>query len=441
MNIASLDNLPPLTKQEALNILATPLNDLKLGSDYYKAVFHLAKYPCKETEEALLALLYKESFEQPIQIAQRKAIEILAHLDCRRAIPVIGNLLTSDDPYIVENSAWALNKLGCNEKVLHSYIGTLLTQPNQNRRILVQSLSGMLARSELSKIRDLFNSDPLSPGVKGACIAAIFRLTGESSEVSQLGKYLELPNQNDRQSAVQDIIDANASSLLGKVVSTPISPFFKLRAIDHLWSKKLDNNDNKELFNIIETTLIDDPNKLALVKSSNHQEDIDSCIKKLFNTDFNVGYIALKILLGKKLSNVFPHLINSWDKITKDYGAIYFLTILFRKIEGLDQSQTNLVIEFLFSCLSNDWPLFMKFRSSAIISLMKIDPSICKGHISQWLDVNLNPYWPCRYSTLMCMDELLGPLELYPFIGDLKNKFNDNNRFVSAKAKDIFYRL
>lgn len=240
---------------------------------------------------------------------------------------------------------------------------------------------------------------------------------------------------------MQDIIDANASSLLGKVVSTPISPFFKLRAIDHLWSKKLDNNDNKELFNIIETTLIDDPNKLALVKSSNHQEDIDSCIKKLFNTDFNVGYIALKILLGKKLSNVFPHLINSWDKITKDYGAIYFLTILFRKIEGLDQSQTNLVIEFLFSCLSNDWPLFMKFRSSAIISLMKIDPSICKGHISQWLDVNLNPYWPCRYSTLMCMDELLGPLELYPFIGDLKNKFNDNNRFVSAKAKDIFYRL
>ena len=51
MNIDSFDNLPQLSKNDALKILKTPIHQLSLASDYYKAVFHLAKYPSPETEK------------------------------------------------------------------------------------------------------------------------------------------------------------------------------------------------------------------------------------------------------------------------------------------------------------------------------------------------------------------------------------------------------
>ena len=57
MKRSPFDNLPALSKEEALEILSRPYCDLNLSSDYYKAAFHLAKYPGKDTEEALLALL------------------------------------------------------------------------------------------------------------------------------------------------------------------------------------------------------------------------------------------------------------------------------------------------------------------------------------------------------------------------------------------------
>ena len=112
MNVGPFDTLPPLSKKDALRILRTPLKDLKLSSDYYKAVFHLSKFPCPETEEALLELVKCDSFENPILLAKRKAIEVLGKMRCKKAIPFIGNNLHHQDPYIVENSAWALQEIG-----------------------------------------------------------------------------------------------------------------------------------------------------------------------------------------------------------------------------------------------------------------------------------------------------------------------------------------
>ena len=53
MNPSYFDTLPSLSKNDALEILKTPINRLKLTSDYYKAVFHLSKYPSSQTENAL----------------------------------------------------------------------------------------------------------------------------------------------------------------------------------------------------------------------------------------------------------------------------------------------------------------------------------------------------------------------------------------------------
>jgi len=139
----SFDNLPPLSKDEALNILAKPLDQLELSSDYYKAVFHLFNYPGADTEEALLELLECRSNEQCISIARRKAIEILARHRCFNAIPAIARYLESSDPYLVENAVWALKELKCNDQEIIASIVNLLDDPRQNKRLLIQSLSSL----------------------------------------------------------------------------------------------------------------------------------------------------------------------------------------------------------------------------------------------------------------------------------------------------------
>ena len=58
---------------------------LELSSDYYKAVFHLEKYPDVETEEVLINLIKINSDEQCILIAQRKAVDILGRISCLNA--------------------------------------------------------------------------------------------------------------------------------------------------------------------------------------------------------------------------------------------------------------------------------------------------------------------------------------------------------------------
>ena len=72
----------------------------------------------------------------------------------------------------------------------------------------------MGAISQLPKIKKLLDQNEISSGVRGAAIAAISRLTGKSNNLDILRSNLDLDNQNDRQSAVQDIIDAKAFKLI-----------------------------------------------------------------------------------------------------------------------------------------------------------------------------------------------------------------------------------
>ena len=145
MNARPFDNLPPLSKSDALRILKTPIKDLALSSDYYKAVFHLSKYYCSESEKALLDLVKSESKETSVLLAKRKAIEVLGRMKCKKAIPYIGKTLKSSDPFTVENSAWALQELGCNNIDFQNLIGSL-TLPitwEANKMLEISFLNGI----------------------------------------------------------------------------------------------------------------------------------------------------------------------------------------------------------------------------------------------------------------------------------------------------------
>ena len=178
------DNIHPgLTCAEAYKILLAESGDLDSQSDFYMAVSHLINFPGTETESALLRFLERPSSETSIRHAQRKAIEVVARLDSHQAIATIGTFLDSDDIYMVENAAWALAKLNCQDHNLHMKVISLLDDLTQNTRILIQALAKLSvvnAVPSLLKLRD----DP-RPSVQGAAIAALVQLNGQAAVPEQ----------------------------------------------------------------------------------------------------------------------------------------------------------------------------------------------------------------------------------------------------------------
>ena len=133
----AFDNIHPgLTQPDAIRMLLTPIDQLESQSDPYMAAAHLLNFPGQSTEQALLALVDDQDQSQPRRLARRKAVEVLGRLKCQDAIPAIGRCLNSDDPYLVENSAWALAELDCQVDDLHEIMISLLSRCDQNQRIL-----------------------------------------------------------------------------------------------------------------------------------------------------------------------------------------------------------------------------------------------------------------------------------------------------------------
>ncbi len=442
MKGSHFDNLPYLDKAEALKILSTPIEKLERSSDYYKAVFHLRKFPGAQTEKALLALLESSQGSQAVVIARRRAVESLADLGCINAIPAIGRCLLSDDPNLVENAAWALQELGCQDAELHKKIARLLQDPGQNRRVLIQSLARMGAVAEVSHIERFLRDSSSSSGVRGASIAAVAKLSGERNHIHQLKEFLSLPNQNDRQCAVQDVIDSGAIDLIPAVISTPVALSFRLRAIDALWPKEIDGRIETELLKKLDCLLWDKPNTLNLLNMYDKKQNPEFLINELFGTDFARAYLALSTLIELEANEIWTYLSLYLEKAKKDYGAIYFFLILFRSIDGWSDSALKEIELFIFAALSESWPHYMKFRPAAILTLLRINSNQCRIYISQWLDQGKTPFWAARYAALMSFEILVIRGEIDPLSAlELIRKSEDTHKLVRQKLKLISIKI
>ncbi|WP_320668256.1 HEAT repeat domain-containing protein [Prochlorococcus sp. MIT 1307] len=431
------DNLPILSKEEAFNILSKRTDELTRSSDYYKAAFHLFKYPGPDTQKVLLKLVESESEAHCVVIARRKAIEVLARHKCVSAIPAIGRCLKSPDPYLVENAAWALQELDCNDSGLIQLMADLLDDSKQNRRVLIQALGNLGAVSQLPRIELFLKGSCVSPGILGASIAAVKRLSGASNQVEELIKLLSLPNQNDRQCAVNDIIDFGDIQLLPYILKTPVAPSFRVRAVNLLWPKNIENTNGIDLLNTIDSLILDDPNYFDLPNNCEIFYDEELLVLELLNTDYKRSYLALKVLLQKDPNNLWPILSRHISRMKRDYGALYFLMILFRSLKGWNHLALIEIKEITLFCLGQNWPDFMKFKPAAILTLAKLFPSIAVKHTVSWLDASITPFWVSRYAALMAIQK-------YPVTGidqKIKDQIlisrNDSNRFIKLKAEEI----
>ena len=157
MQSNSFNNLPEINKIEAIKILRKPISEIKFLADYYKAVFHLASFPGEESEIALLDFIKYNYQKLEYQIAKRKAIEVLAIFDCKKAIPTIAEFLENDnnDEYLIETAIWSLDKLKCNDIDIINNICSILYKQFNNKRLVIQTLTNLGVRKEIDKIRSL----------------------------------------------------------------------------------------------------------------------------------------------------------------------------------------------------------------------------------------------------------------------------------------------
>ncbi len=431
------DTFPCLNKKEALELLSTPVRKLKISSDYYKAVFSLEKFPGEETENALLCLIELESDDPSIQIAKRKSIEILSRFKCKKAIPSISKCLKCVDPYVVENAVIALSDLDPENTEFHDSIITLLDKNNQNKRVLIQVLSKLNIRKSLPKIKSIVKDMSLSPSIRGAAIAAIAKLDNDKRLINELEKSLYSNNQNDRQSAIEDVINSGSFELLPSVAKSPVSPFFKLRAVNYLWPNQQKKINHTKLLSLLDTLIKDEPRDVNIIHKYDNKKNVTFLINEFYNTDFSKSYLALLTLSEFTQEELWPVLYNQLPHLRRDYGAIYFTIILFRIVPKWNEDKVSIIIDFLYSLLDSNWPDFMKFRPAAILTLIHLNSFRCLDFVPKWIDPQRTPYWACRYAALMGIQMMISQNKYNDLIKKLYLPIHDPHRFVNQKLNEV----
>ena len=427
---------PGLDQEESLRILSLPVAELESSSDRYMAVAQLLNFPGRQSEQALLGLLAEEDETQATQLAKRKAVEVLARLGCRDAIKSIGKCLISDDHYLVENAAWALHQLGCQDQGIINQMVALLADCRQNRRVLIQSLAGLRVVQALPEISALQDDD--RPGVRGAAIAAVVTLAGSRDRILSLGEQLFLPNQMDRQSAIQDVIDAGAQELLEEIMRTPVSPVFRMRAVRLLWPEAQPLCNGLSLLDTLDSLLLDSPESLQLVHSYGEKQENLFLINEFFGTDFSRCYLALQTLACEAGEHLWPLLEQRWlEEAHNDYGAHYFFIRLFAMVANWGPEKTK-VENHCEDAIFNRRPQFTKSRPAAILALLRLQPERLNALIPQLLDPVVESNWECRYASWMAVAQMITKgLSIGTQHVHLLIETNDPSTFVESKKRQV----
>ena len=431
----ALDNIhPELDQSSTINILLKDVNDVDSESDYYMAVSHLVNFPDSVSIQALMSFLEYSSPARSVLLAQRKAVEVLARLDAVEAEPAIASCLRSLDIYMIENAAWALAELNCQEPSVHSLMTELVQDTSQNQRVLIQSLAKLNVTLATPAIKNLLKSD--QPSVRGAAIAAMVRLSGERSNLQDLGEHLFDPNQMVRQCAVQDIIDSDASELLTDLLQAPISPSFRLRAIQSFINQKKNSELNQPYIAAIDQVLRDDPRKITVLHSFSETISAEILLQNLFHPDFSRCYLAMNSLLQCSPDKVWLHVKEIWNsKIHNDYGAHYFVIQLFGLMKGWSLDDKNLIRKLLLDAVFDLRPQFKKSPPAALLSLSRLFPGECGQIFQTWLSSSQTSSWICRYSALLAIESEQSLTGYSDQIRELA--LSDSEFLVRCKAQSI----
>ena len=392
---------PGLSQAEALATLRKPLEELEDVSDRYLAAAHLVNFPDGETVAALMTCAADAHPAQAQRIARRKAVESLARLGARQALPVIQACLNSEDTYLVENAVWALAELHAQPEAVADVLLQLLQDGRQNRRVVAQTVARLGIQEAVAPLEVLRQEEDQDPLLFTAATAALARLSGNKDGLAALEGHLLHPDVTVRRAVIQDLMDAQAFDALTAIAAAPVSPVFRLRGVRHLADQQHRHGIAQAgvLLSLVDQILLDDPAAITLVHRYDTTPSLDFLVQELYGTDFGRVYLAVSTLMSSTNADTLAALTRSFaDRGWNDYGAHYHMIKLFGWLG--DPQPLALVRE----ALANRRPQFQKSRPAAALTLARLDPqhagaaledAACEGS-----------FWELRYAALMGLEQL-----------------------------------
>ena len=404
-------NLFNLTEDQAIAILETPIKELEDPSEKYIAVSHLINFDSEKTIQALIRAIETSNVaEVDERIVRRKAIESLGRLKALSALPTIQSCLKDDDKYTVENAAWAIGEISGELKSwsstgveLQEAIASVLDRRDQIYRVIIQTLVKLDYKPSVDRIRR-FTSSADEP-TRSAAIAAVYRFTGDPTDIGQIVQLLQSQNVNSRRAAIQDLMDATYAPAIPDIVKCPVSVVFRLRGIRALAQAGVESGelDFATVMPSLDATIADHPRSLQLIHSYQKKPTLDELMSLLYETDFGICYLATQTLLNE-MPDVGPDDVPDALLATykaegyNDYGAHYHIIKILGWLK-YSPAYDLIVKEGLF----NPEPQFQKSRAAAAIALGEIGDVRAIPELKKVLETRI---WDLKYAALMALEKL-----------------------------------
>ena len=430
-------NLFNLTEDQAIVILETPIKELEDPSEKYIAVSHLINFDTEKTIQALIRAIETSNVaEVDERIVRRKAIESLGRLKAVSALATIQTCLKDDDKYTIENAVWAIGEISSESNgeikswtstgvELGEAIAAVLDRPDQIYRVIIQTLVKLDYKPSVDRIRQ-FTTAADEP-TRSAAIAAVYRFTGDPTDIGQVVQLLQSQNVNSRRAAIQDLMDATYALAIPDIVKCPVSVVFRLRGIRFLAQAGVAAGtlDFATVMPSLDAAIADHPRSLQLIHSYQKTPTLDELMSLLYETDFGICYLATQTLLNEMpdaAPDDVPDALLATYKAEgyNDYGAHYHVI----KILGWLQyapAYDLIVKEGLF----NPEPQFQKSRAAAAIALGEIGDVRAIPELKKVLETRI---WDLKYAALMALEKL----------GDLSGHAiaaNDADWLIATRAK------
>ena len=270
----------------------------------------------------------------------------------------------------------------------------------------------------------------------------MIHLSGDQSHLADLSDHLYGANQMDRQSAVQDVIDANAVELLSDLMQAPISPAFRMRAVRSLLNNPSNQLSDNDSLSAVDQVLLDDPRLITVLHHYGDPLPTKLLIDGLFHPDFSRCYLAMQALIKRDAQEIWRAIENCWqDKAHNDYGAHYFLMRLFGLVEGWTDEALLDIRKILSDAITDKRPQFRKSPPAALLSYARLFPEQCMCFLDHCLSGDNKLSWDMRYAGLLLIQSDQSDHLKNQYQCQLQMLVNaDVDNLVQLKAKSILDR-
>lgn len=413
-----------LSEDRAIALLEMSSDELDDPSERYVAASRMSNFPPSDRGiRALISAVENTDDSLDNRIVRRKAVETLGRYKAEAARDIIQTCLKDDDCYLVENSAWALAEIGCDDPSALATLAATLAKPGQSYRAIIQALAKLNYQPAIAPIEPF--ATHADPSIASAAIAAICRLSDDNSRMAEVAAFLQHENVNARRGCIQDLIDTRYYAATPNLARCPVSVVFRLRAIRQLAEAGMAETVlafETDVQPYLEQVLRDRPADISFVHAYDRSPSLEYAISELYSTDFGRCYLASQTLLDRHAETAGAALLETYrDRASNDYGAHYHVVKLLgwlRYAPGYD-----IVVE----ALNNPTPQFQKSRAAAAIALGELADDRAIPALHQALATDI---WELKYAALLALEQLGDP-------SGRDRASDDSDWCVRAKARSL----